>query len=330
MSNKDKSRILEIFVIMPFSETTEKHNQEYWDEFYANIMDIIYRKSEEKIKKLFNASEIKLHRASAPQGNIVKSILRNLKDSAIVISILTDQNPNVFYELGIRHAVSNKTIMLCEKPQKIPFDLANYGVGPYKDNNNKFKHIEKELLDRLGQISRNPDKPDNPYLDFLADYSDTKDSTASKIKVNVVDQIEGERHIYPPKFYRKARRLGYKKVEYEKQTVFAFIIELLNIGSANISIIDTSLDIYLNSKLFTSNTIYLEKHISTDESDVNIRPNYKKKFALEPGKIYQERVAFVLDELIPEGIKEISGKVHIIDMFDKEYISPDIKFIAYS
>ena len=116
---------MKIFVIMPFSKTTEKHTKKYWDYFFKKIQYIIRRKNYKTLKKLFKAREIKVDRASAPQGNIAKSILKDLKESDIVIAVLTDRNPNVFYELGIRHSQSNKTIMLCEESQKIPFPFLN-------------------------------------------------------------------------------------------------------------------------------------------------------------------------------------------------------------
>ncbi|MCK4308316.1 hypothetical protein KAW50_08835, partial [candidate division WOR-3 bacterium] len=116
---------MKIFVIMPFSKTTERHNKRYWDDFFKKVRDIISLNKYETIKKLFGVSDFEVHRASAPQGNIIKSILRDLTKSDIVIAILTDHNANVLYELGIRHTQSPGTIMLCEESQDIPFDLYN-------------------------------------------------------------------------------------------------------------------------------------------------------------------------------------------------------------
>ena len=158
---------MKIFVIMPFSQTTEKHTEKYWDEFYKSIYQIIKEKNFNIIKSLFGVDDFELYRASAPQGNIVKGIIKDLIESDIVISILTDHNPNVFYELGIRHTQPNKnTIMLCEDVISIPFDLKNYGVGIYKDNTRRSSKIEQELIKRFKEIASNLSNPDNPFLDF--------------------------------------------------------------------------------------------------------------------------------------------------------------------
>jgi len=45
-------------------------------------------------------------------------------DSPLVIADLTNHNPNVFYELGIRHSIGKPIIQLIKRGQKIPFDLA--------------------------------------------------------------------------------------------------------------------------------------------------------------------------------------------------------------
>lgn len=43
-------------------------------------------------------------------SNIMSDILKMVKDSDILIADLTDYNPNVFYELGLRQAIKVKCI----------------------------------------------------------------------------------------------------------------------------------------------------------------------------------------------------------------------------
>lgn len=320
---------MKIFVIMPFSKTTEKHDKNYWDYFFGKVHNIIRIKNYETIKKLFNVPDFEIYRASAPQGNITGSILKDLKESDVVIAILTDHNPNVFYELGVRHTQSNKTMMLCQESQKIPFDLYNYGVGLYKDNKVRYKRIERELLERFRQIALNPDKADNPFFDFIVNPQDSKKSEKPEIKIDIVNQVEGETVSYPPMYYREAKRIGGGKVDYENRTLFTFIIELLNYTTENISIVDTILEVSLFVQKFSTNKTYQQNSINTAKAFVSIRSKYKKKFTLEPRKIYQERAAFILDRQIPKEISEISGKVQIIDMFENKYSSSEIEFIPY-
>ena len=56
--------------------------------------------------------------------------MNDLVCSHLVIAVLTDFNPNVWYELGVRHSHRSGTIMLCEKDQiqTLPADLKNQGI----------------------------------------------------------------------------------------------------------------------------------------------------------------------------------------------------------
>jgi hypothetical protein len=53
-------------------------------------------------------------------GSFIKDILECIANSFVVIADLSDQNPNVFYELGVRHALSNRTILIAQSMDDIP------------------------------------------------------------------------------------------------------------------------------------------------------------------------------------------------------------------
>src|SRR5260221_13093128 len=91
------------FVIMPFSETTPKHSTEYWTRFY------------ESLKKEIEVHGYTVHRSEAKTGKISMDIVQDLAYDNIVFAVLTDNNPNVWYELGVRHASRLGTIMAIEK-----------------------------------------------------------------------------------------------------------------------------------------------------------------------------------------------------------------------
>lgn len=56
-------------------------------------------------------------------GIITKHVIDFLCESPLVIADLTDSNPNVFYELGIRHALGKPAIHIIESKESLPFDL---------------------------------------------------------------------------------------------------------------------------------------------------------------------------------------------------------------
>ena len=58
-------------------------------------------------------------------GIITSKVLTAVADSDLVVADLTDHNPNVFYELAIRHAAQRPVVQLIDAAQELPFDVAN-------------------------------------------------------------------------------------------------------------------------------------------------------------------------------------------------------------
>lgn len=67
----------------------------------------------------------------ANPNSITEKILECLRTYDLVIVDLTDHNPNVFYELGYRVALSKPIIQLKAKTDTIPFDVANINTIDY-------------------------------------------------------------------------------------------------------------------------------------------------------------------------------------------------------
>jgi hypothetical protein len=61
-------------------------------------------------------------------GNITKQVIDHIIESNIVIADLAECNPNVFYELGIRHSSGKPVILIAEHGQSIPFDISHERV----------------------------------------------------------------------------------------------------------------------------------------------------------------------------------------------------------
>ena len=59
----------------------------------------------------------------ADAGLISSQILDHIVNDELVIADLTDANPNVFYELAVRHALGKPFVQLCQLGQDLPFDV---------------------------------------------------------------------------------------------------------------------------------------------------------------------------------------------------------------
>lgn len=56
-------------------------------------------------------------------GKITRQIVQRIKNDEIVVADITDRNPNVFYELALRHAIGKPVILIGKKGEEIPFDV---------------------------------------------------------------------------------------------------------------------------------------------------------------------------------------------------------------
>jgi hypothetical protein len=66
-------------------------------------------------------------------GRITEKIEQRIANSSILLADVTDNNPNVMYELGLAHGMLRKsrTILIAQDLSKIPFDIKDYVVIEY-------------------------------------------------------------------------------------------------------------------------------------------------------------------------------------------------------
>lgn len=92
-------------------------------------------------------------------GKIVDQIWNGLNNAKVLIAELTERNPNVFYELGLAHALNKPVVLISSNEEDVPFDLHHIRVI-YYDVNDPFwgnKLIEKVAENILSAI-KNPEE----------------------------------------------------------------------------------------------------------------------------------------------------------------------------
>jgi hypothetical protein len=111
----------ECFVIMPFGDHGTK-DRDHYDKVYEHI-----------IVRALRGIQIECTRADRMGINveITAEVQRQLRDSDLVIADLSDSNPNVFYELGYRHALNKPSIMVCDDVTRLPFNVRTWGMIHY-------------------------------------------------------------------------------------------------------------------------------------------------------------------------------------------------------
>jgi len=57
-------------------------------------------------------------------GLITTQVIQHIVEDPLVVADLTGANPNVFYELAIRHVIRKPLVQIIQRGEKIPFDVA--------------------------------------------------------------------------------------------------------------------------------------------------------------------------------------------------------------
>ena len=156
------------FVIMPFGG--------YFDKYYSDI----YKPAIEAVG-LFAKRADDLSRP----GTIVQDIWTYTKDSRIVLADLTDRNPNVFYELGLAHALAKPAILITNSMTDVPFDLRALRVIEYDKNFSNWGQLLKEKVENSIKETLQ-----SPISSVLPAFLDTKDIEKNKITISERDFIE--------------------------------------------------------------------------------------------------------------------------------------------
>jgi len=80
------------------------------------------------------------------EGLITNQIIEHLLDDDLVVADLTGLNPNVFYEVAVRHAVQKPIVHLITAGEEIPFDIANMRAVSYAlDDPDALEEAQEEL-----------------------------------------------------------------------------------------------------------------------------------------------------------------------------------------
>jgi hypothetical protein len=134
-------------------------SSELWGKYDSLIKEAILRAMPSL--EVVRADEVSL------PGSVTTDIISRLMHSDYVIADVTYPNPNVFYELGIRHASRNGTIIIRDKAgPRVPFDIAHLRYIEYENTTIGLKELASQLSIYFGHFEKNPDRPDNHFQEF--------------------------------------------------------------------------------------------------------------------------------------------------------------------
>ncbi len=78
-------------------------------------------------------------------AEVFRDILVHIARAKIIIANIDGRNPNVFYELGIAHALGKHVLMTTQNIANAPFDIRSKRVLVYKDSKDLARALRKQL-----------------------------------------------------------------------------------------------------------------------------------------------------------------------------------------
>lgn len=159
---------------MPF--TTAKSINNKYDEMDKEGFDTIY----EILQEILSECDYNVSRSDSA-SNILRDIIIDLDKAELIVADLTALNPNVMYELGIRHTLCKKTLLITQDINELPFDLKGYYCIEYawKTNQNR-RELSRNIKQTLLKLQNSDDPRYGPFHTYIG------------IKKNAVDEHENK------------------------------------------------------------------------------------------------------------------------------------------
>jgi hypothetical protein len=131
------------FVVMPFAPPI--------GEYYEKIYEPAIQKA--------GLTPVRADADIFGTGKIIDQIWQGINGAKVLVAELTSRNPNVFYELGLAHALNKPVVLVSRTQEDVPFDLQHIRVI-YYDVADPFwgqKLIEKVAENIISALS-NPEE----------------------------------------------------------------------------------------------------------------------------------------------------------------------------
>ncbi|MFI7601208.1 hypothetical protein [Actinoplanes sp. NPDC049681] len=83
---------------------------------------------------------------------VMEDVITAIQKAKVVIADLTGRNPNVFYEVGIAHALEIPVLLISQSLDDVPFDLRHRRVLIYDYSPRGCRNLEILIEEHLRQI----------------------------------------------------------------------------------------------------------------------------------------------------------------------------------
>lgn len=140
----------------------------------------------------FKRENIDVAHRMSNSGSINRQVITSVLECDLAIANLSNLNPNVMYELAIRHAVRKPVVQICQKGTKLPFDITEERTIFYNDDMKGVIELQIDFKNAVTQAMNNKE-PDNPIYRVVESNTIMKsvdENDPSKFLLNRMNSLE--------------------------------------------------------------------------------------------------------------------------------------------
>lgn len=155
-------------------------------------------------------------------GMITSQVIQHIVDDPLVVADLTDRNPNVFYELAVRHMLRKPLVQIIKKGEALPFDVAGSRTVHIDHRDlDSVEEAKSEIIAQVKSLENDPSRletpisvsldlqtlrqSDNPEQRSLADVLSALSDLRSSLNA-VEKRMEDPENLFPPPYFRHLMR----------------------------------------------------------------------------------------------------------------------------
>lgn len=153
MESQEKEQGKKCFIITPIGDNGSETFRMAKGVIESVIKPLLENYGYDDVKPAYEINE---------SGMITTQIINRIIDDDLVICNLTGNNPNVMYELCLRHVVAKPIIHICQNGTTLPFDIKDSRTIFYKNDMLGVQELKSQMEDFLKEINYSEDYIDNP------------------------------------------------------------------------------------------------------------------------------------------------------------------------
>ena len=217
---KPKASKKRCFIITPIGDERSETFRMAKGVIESVIKPVLERNGFEDIKPAYEILE---------SGMIGNQIIDRIVNDDLVIANLTGNNPNVMYELAIRHAAAKPIIHICEDGTKLPFDIKDSRTIFYKNDMLGTKELIERLECFVKEVDYEKEYMDNPIYNgiqtgrILKDLNESGKGNEAQLLLQIINLLSNQQRNIARNHYQRDFCIELDCfVDYEDERIEAF------------------------------------------------------------------------------------------------------------